>query len=446
MKSTYFSISLWTLLITVASKCMVSLATHSFANPKTLKKKVEGLVGYKCNFAQGAHALDPRLHENRSLLCTINSHFIYDTIHLIIPSGSVNSHFKLLPSTCFKKVYKDVSKREEVDPKKDLGLIDAHLDHDTKSTYIRNSITLSPFNTEDVLFYCICDNTAETSGSIKGRMAFVEVHVLKYPYEIIGINLTEDPHTYLQSQKKKADFKDNKLELTVLPGTLVVLACKEVDTKCFQRSKTNLLNSKKIIFHDDLAIFKAPSYVPKFDVTAECACQADKTVYEVVVKPVDQKKPIHGCDFTDSQEASLTQKMKLSDFAENELEKECVIHLNKEKIDMLIGIHCPGKIEPHCFFQVYEYDVSGKATDTSKIVYVDNRLGMSGFEFYEDVKDNYPLKIFSLTGNLQNAKSFACTCKHNNKTGIMVVNIAASYTHVMSTMLIVTIILIFNIM
>lgn len=441
---------LWTLLITIAFDQAFANVPLVFKDVNDLNTTVSGITGYKCNFADGAHDLRPQLNKSKSVLCKINSYFVYDTIELIVPSEKSNPEFQLKPITCFKNVYKDLESRTVVNLENDLNLVDPIVKEEKKDSANHISLTISPFHQQDVHFFCVCDNSKTVNGTTPGRVAFVEVNVLKYPYEIVAVNLTDETFSYLPSPKKKEDFVNKVLELTVTDGQLVVLVCKRVDEHCFLKPKTGeLYRSTKVVFHKTFVVFKAPFFSFFKDVSAACTCKIDNDDYEIIIKPNSVKSKITGCDFTNTSDGLFSTQVDLvKDLSKQE--EECVINLNAGTHNTLVGIHCPGVIYPDCFFQVYSADkkVIGNEVkekiDESQVFYIDHRLGISGLEFYETKnKDgNNVMKIFSLVGNISKGKSFSCLCKTQNKVGLMTVRVGGSARSTISTLFLIVLVVI----
>ncbi|CRG95173.1 6-cysteine protein, putative [Plasmodium gallinaceum] len=400
---------------------------EEYISPNDLGNKISGFLGYKCNFStKGVHNLEPDILEYRSVFCSVNSYFIYDKIRLMIPKNDKTSKFKILPGSCFQKVYVDFDKRVETDIS-DLGLVEYEVNEDDSSPdYTEKTITISPFNNTDVEFFCFCDNTGKVVSDVEGRSALVYVHVLKYPHDIISINLTNDSFPYLKNPKSKEDFEHNSLEVELKSGELLVLACELIDKECFQKPKYNdLYKSNKIIYHKKFAIFKAPSYTKAGDMDAACTCKADSIVYSIIAKPKEEKKMIHGCDFsTDDASEQFSNSVNLKK-AEDNTPVNCEIDLKEKTYNHLIGLKCPGEIIPDCFFQVYQQEK--EQLEPSKIVYLDAHLNVGHIEYFEDSKVEDKVKIFGIVGSVPKDTTFVCLCKNGKKTGYMTVKIASGY-------------------
>ncbi|CRH01625.1 6-cysteine protein, putative [Plasmodium relictum] len=400
---------------------------EDYTSPSELNDKISGFLGYKCNFStKGVHNLEPDILEYRSVFCSINSYFIYDKIRLMIPKIDSSSKFKILPGQCFQKVYVDFDKKVETDIS-DLGLVEYEINEDDSSQdYTEKTITISPFNNSDVEFFCFCDNTGKIVSDVEGRSALVHVHVLKYPHDIISINLTNDSFPYLKNPKGKDDFQDNALEILLNPSELLVLACELIDKQCFQKPKYNdIYKSNKIIYHKKFAIFKAPAYIKYGDMDAVCTCKVDSTPYSIVLKPKQEKRIIQGCDFsTDDTSEQFSNSIDLKK-AEDNSPVNCEIELKEKYYDHLIGLRCPGEIIPDCFFQVYQPEE--EQLEPSKIVHLDSHLNVGDIEYYEDSKNGNKVKIFGIVGSIPKDTSFTCLCKNDKKTGYMTVKLASAY-------------------
>nr|AFC37940.1 Pvs48/45 [Plasmodium vivax]AFC37941.1 Pvs48/45 [Plasmodium vivax]BCD59022.1 gamete surface antigen Pvs48/45 [Plasmodium vivax]BCD59026.1 gamete surface antigen Pvs48/45 [Plasmodium vivax]BCD59027.1 gamete surface antigen Pvs48/45 [Plasmodium vivax] len=415
-----------------------------YVPPEELNKDVSGFFGFKCNFSsKGVHNLEPILTEKRSLVCSIYSYFIYDKIKLTIPKKIPGSKFKMLPEKCFQTVYTNYEKRTE-EKIENMGLVEYEVkEDDSNSEYTEKILTISPFNTKDVEFFCICDNSENVISNVKGRVALVQVNVLKYPHKITSINLTKEPYSYLPNQVDKTSFKSNKLDLELQDGELVVLACEKVDDKCFKKGKDtsplSLYKSNKIVYHKNLSIFKAPVYVKSADVTAECSCNVDSTIYTLSLKPVYTKKLIHGCNFSsDKSTHNFTNHVDMAELGEN-AQITCSIELVYTSYNHLIGMSCPGEVLPECFFQVYQRE--SPELEPSKIVYLDTQLNIGNVEYFEDSKGENIVKIFGLVGSIPKTTSFTCICRKGRKIGYMSVKIAAGYFGFLAKIFILLIVL-----
>ncbi|ANQ09419.1 Transmission blocking target antigen [Plasmodium coatneyi] len=401
-----------------------------YVQPQELNKDVSGFFGFKCNFSsKGVHNIEPILTEKRSLVCSIYSYFIYDKIKLTIPKKTVGSKFKMLPENCFKTVYTNYEKRTE-EKIENMGLVEYEVkEDDTNPEYTEKIITISPFNTKDVEFFCICDNSENVISNVKGRVALVQVNVLKYPHKITSINLTTEAYPYLPNQMSKSSFTENKLDLELQEGELVVLACEKVDEKCFKKSKddspNSLYKSNKVVYHKNLAIFKAPVYVKSADVNAECSCQFEGTTYTVSLKPIYTNKLIHGCNFSsDISTHTFTNNIDMAQLGDSS-QITCSIELTDTSYNHLIGMSCPGQISPECFFQVYQRE--SPELEPSKMVYLDAQLNIGNVEYYQEENGENTVKIFGLVGSIPKTTSFTCICKNGNKIGYMSVKVAAGY-------------------
>ncbi|EUD67766.1 hypothetical protein C922_01955 [Plasmodium inui San Antonio 1] len=416
----------------------------TYVPTEQMNKDVSGFFGFKCNFSsKGVHNLEPMLTEKRSLVCSIYSYFIYDKIKLTIPKKLAGSKFKMLPEKCFETVYTSYEKRTE-EKIENMGLVEYEVEeNDSHAEYIEKIITISPFNTKDVEFFCICDNSENVISNVKGRVALVQVNVLKYPHKITSINLTKDPYAYLPNQLTKNSFTSNKLELKLEEGELVVLACEKVDDKCFKRGKDasalSLYKSNKIVYHKKLAIFKAPVYVKSEDISAECSCEFEDTAYTVSLKPQYNKKLIYGCNFSsDKSSYEFTNNVDMAELGEN-AQITCNIELVDTSYNHLIGMSCPGQITPECFFQVYQPE--SPELEPSKKVYLDAQLNIGNVEYFQESKGDNTIKIFGLVGSIPKTTSFTCICRKDNKIGYMTVKIAGGYFGFLAKIFILLIVL-----
>ncbi|SOV18197.1 6-cysteine protein [Plasmodium sp. gorilla clade G2] len=399
-----------------------------FRKPSSLNSEISGFIGYKCNFSnEGVHNLKPDTRERRSIFCNIHSYFIYDKIRLIIPKKSTSPEFKLLPENCFKKVYTDYENRVETDIS-ELGLIEYEVEeNDTNPNYNERTITISPFSKKDIEFFCFCDNTEKVISSIEGRSAMVHVRVLKYPHNILFTNLTNDVFTYLPKTYNESNFVSNALEVELNDGELFVLACELINKKCFQEPKEKALyKSNKIIYHKNLTIFKAPSYVTSKDVNTECTCKFKNNQYKIVLKPKYEKKVIHGCNFSSnvSSKHSFTDSLDIS-LVDDNAHISCNVHLSAPKYNHLVGLNCPGDIIPDCFFQVYQPE--SEELEPSNIVYLDSHINIGDIEYYEDAEGDDKIKIFGIVGSIPKTTSFTCICKKDKKSAYMTVTMDSAY-------------------
>ncbi|CAA9989869.1 6-cysteine protein [Plasmodium knowlesi strain H] len=415
-----------------------------YVSPKDLNNDVSGFFGFKCNFSsKGVHNIEPILTEKRSLICSIYSYFIYDKIKLTIPNKTPGSKFKMLPEKCFETVYTNYEKRTE-EKIENMGLVEYEVKEDNShAEYTEKIITISPFNTKDVEFFCICDNSENVISNVKGRVALVHVNVLKYPHKITSINLTTEPYSYLPNQISKSSFTSNKLDLELQEGELVVLACEQVDDKCFKKEKSDssdsLYKSNKVVYHENLAIFKAPVYVKSVDVSTECSCKVGDIVYTVSLKPIYINKLIHGCNFSsDISTHTFTNNIDMAQLGES-TQITCNIDLVDTSYNHLIGMNCPGEILPECFFQVYQRD--SPELEPSKMVYLDAQLNIGNVEYYQEKNGENTVKIFGLVGSIPQTTSFTCICRKGNKIGYMSVKVAAGYFGFLAKIFILLIVL-----
>ncbi|KJP85231.1 hypothetical protein AK88_05127 [Plasmodium fragile] len=415
-----------------------------YVKPQDLNNDASGFFGFKCNFSsKGVHNIEPILTEKRSLVCSINSYFIYDKIKLTIPKKKPGSNFKMLPENCFQTVYTNYEKQTE-EKIENMGLVEYDIkEDDSNAEYTEKILTISPFNTKDVEFYCICDNSEKIISNVKGRVALVQVNVLKYPHKITSINLTNEAYPYLPNQLNKNSFTSNKLDLELQEGELVVLACEQVDDKCFKKGKDEsaltLYKSNKIVYHKNLAIFKAPVYVKSVDTSAECSCKLPETTYTVSLKPLFMNKLIHGCNFSsDLSTHTFTNNIDMAELGES-TQISCHIDLTDTSYNHLIGMSCPGEISPECFFQVYQRE--SPELEPSKMVYLDAQLNIGNVEYYQEVNDGNTVKIFALVGSIPKTTSFTCICRKGNKIGYMSVKVAAGYCGFLAKIFILLIVL-----
>ncbi|GAB67602.1 transmission blocking target antigen precursor [Plasmodium cynomolgi strain B] len=415
-------------LLRAITQIQMTKGEVKYVPPEELNKEVSGFFGFKCNFSsKGVHNLEPILTEKRSLVCSIYSYFIYDKIKLTIPKKTAGSKFKMLPEKCFETVYTNYEKRTE-EKIENMGLVEYEVKEDiTNSEYIEKIITISPFNTKDVEFFCICDNSENVISNVKGRVALVQVNVLKYPHKITSINLTTEAYPYLPNQLSKTSFTSNKLDLELQDGELVVLACEKVDEKCFKKANEStplaLYKSNKIVYHKKLAIFKAPVYVKSGDVNAECSCDVDKTIYTVSLKPTTH---------------NFTNNIDMAELGESS-QITCDIELVDTSYNHLIGMSCPGEILPECFFQVYQRE--SPELQPSKLVYLDAQLNIGNVEYFQDINGENTVKIFGLVGSIPQTTSFTCICRKGKKIGYMSVKIAAGYFGFLAKIFILLIVL-----
>ncbi|KEG05034.1 hypothetical protein YYE_00613 [Plasmodium vinckei vinckei] len=426
----------------------LSLGKNEYVSPDELNIKTSGFLGYKCDFStEGIHNLEPDIVERRSVICSVNSYFIYDKIKLIVPKqDDPNSKFKLLPENCFEKVYSDIEGQKEI-PIEKTGLVEYTLEkNDTNKDYSERIIQISPFNNKDVEFYCICDNTEQVISHIDGRSALVHIRVLKYPHKIISVNLTDKMYPYLPDTYDKNSIVDYKLEVGLKEGELLVLACKQIDDKCFQKNDESksgdLYKTNKLIYHKDFTLFKAPIYVKSNDATAECKCKINETnIYTITVKPEYDEKVIHGCNFSnDLSIRTFTNNMNLLKYNEN-TDINCNVEIDQPFYDHLIGISCPGTIIPDCFFQVYK--PPNNELKSSEITYLDSQLNIGNIEYYEDAHGNNDVRIFSIVGAIPQSASFTCMCKMDKITGFMNIKIGSACYAFLSKLLIIFIPLLF---
>ncbi|SBT40052.1 6-cysteine protein (P48/45) [Plasmodium ovale wallikeri] len=418
--------------------------SSEYVSPEALGKEVTGFLGFKCNFAaDGVHSLEPDVVENRSILCSIHSYFIYDKVKIIIPKKTATSKFKLLPEKCFHKVYSDFDGRVETGIE-NMGLVDYKIEEDnTQEGYTEKYITISPFNSKDVEFFCLCDNTEKVISDVDGRSALVHVHVFKYPHKIISVNLTEESYSYLPDAFTKDSFKNKKLEIELKEGELVVFACKLIDKKCFKKSidGKGFYKSTKVVYHNNFAIFKAPMYIKSDDVNSECTCKLDSSnIYSVVLKPKYEKKVIHGCNFSPGDFTyTFTNNIDMTVAGDN-AHITCDVQLEDTSYNHLIGMSCPGNITPSCFFQVYKPE--SNALEPSKIVYLDAQLKTGNIEYYEDTYGDNKVKLIGIMGSIPETASFTCICKKEKKTAYMTVKIASAYYGFLARIFILLIVLI----
>ncbi|KAI4836330.1 6-cysteine protein [Plasmodium brasilianum] len=445
MSSSYMKKFYFILLICKILLLKVSTGDdNSYVSPKDMSSQVTTFLGFKCNFStKGVHNLEPDILENRSILCSIHSYFIYDKIRLTIPKGGSESKFKILPEKCFETVYTDMNKKNEtkIDT---LGLVDYEVKEDkTSADSVDKILTISPFNNKDVEFFCLCDNTKKVVSNIEGRSALIHVRVLKYPYDIILVNLTKESYPYLADKYNIKSFNDKKLNVQLKEGDLLVLACEQIDKKCFQKSHNNgeLYKSNKIVYHKNFTIFKAPIYITTDTVNAECSCKVDNsTIYTTIISPHNSKKTIHGCNFSsDSTSHTFTNNIDMTALADN-AHITCNVELTYKSYNHLLGISCPGDIVPDCFFQVYQPQEG--ELEPSKIVYLDAQLNMGNIEYYDDSKGDNKIKIFGLVGSLQETTSFTCICKKDKKTAYMTIKVASAYYGFLARIFILLIVLI----
>lgn len=426
-------------------KADVSLTYHE---PTQLKGSVEGLFGYICDFSKkGIHSLNPSIHENQAILCKVSSHFIYDRIFVIMPKKESTPGLKISPEGCFKKVYTNYATRQIEDITSDtLGLTESSEESKTVLDNTVLSLTISPFVEKKLTIFCFIDNSGTMDANTKGRMAFVEINIMPYQFKITSINLTSETFAFLKDVKTKDQFDDKKsLELSLTPGELVVLACEKVDKQCFQRKKSKgLYKSNKIIYHKKFSIFKAPMYVNTNELETFCSCEVGSDKYEVMLKPTVVENPpkIPGCDFSGETTSTLTNVMDMTTFNDEKL-TPCDIDLTAQSIyNTLIGMVCPGEIEPDCFFQIFEINKPTAEntiiTEPQRIAFLDNHLGINGLEFYEDIKETKKIRIFSLVGIVQANRSFACICRKDKKFGIMRVSVSSTtYSSLASIIIII---------
>ncbi|GAW82108.1 6-cysteine protein [Plasmodium gonderi] len=428
LKRHFANILLFISLSNIITHVKIINGEVKYGRPEEMNKDVSGFFGFKCNFSsKGVHSLEPDLAEKRSLVCSINSYFIYDKIKLTIPKKVSGSKFKLLPEKCFETVYTNYEKKTEVNID-NLGLVEYEVkEDDTNADFTEKIITISPFNTKNVEFFCICDNTEKVVSNIEGRVALVQINVLKYPYNITSINLTKETYPYIPNMINKTSFTLNKFSMVLNEGELVVLACEKIDDKCFKKPKdsSSLYKSNKIVYHKNFAIFKAPSYVKSEDVTAECSCNVDDTIYTLTLSPVYNKKVVHGCNFSsDVTTYDFTNHIDI-DALDDNAQITCNVELTDTAYNHLIGLSCPGEISPECFFQVYEQESPDLVP--SKIVYLDAQLNIGNVEYFEDINAGNTVKIFALVGSIPKTTSFSCICRKEKKVAYASFKIASGY-------------------